>query len=270
MYLANNILLLEMPKAGSTFMRRFMDNYFGGDKISKIGVHNGIADEHVKKRILNGELHVINTIRNPLDWYVSLFAWNSNGQGIYKHIGLNRYDMNIEGFKTVLRNPLVLFRNLENWKGVFADSKSKELFTTYIYLLLNKHPHHVDVGFGKVADSLGYMTYRFLELNTFDFKQCRSKIISTSSDINQFYSENKVPVNFLRLEHIQTDLLAISSKIGLDENKTREVLNKLENNNKVYNSTDRETWEYYYTEHNKQLIQKKDSLIYDLFGYNKM
>ena len=48
MYLAENILLLEMLKAGSTFMRRFMDNYFGRENITKMGVHNGVSDKKTK------------------------------------------------------------------------------------------------------------------------------------------------------------------------------------------------------------------------------
>ena len=94
MYFANNIVLLEMPKAGSTFMRRFLDQYYGKENITKVGVHNGIKDHKLKERIKSGELKAISTIRNPYDWYVSLFAWNAMGKGIYRDIGFRRYEFN--------------------------------------------------------------------------------------------------------------------------------------------------------------------------------
>ena len=62
MYIVNNIILLEMPKSGSSFLRRFFNFYFGHNNIKRSGIHNGISSVKIRDKINNGDIKVISSI----------------------------------------------------------------------------------------------------------------------------------------------------------------------------------------------------------------
>jgi len=267
MYFVNNLLLLEMPKAGSTFMRRFLENYYGKEKIRKVGIHNGVKDRALKEKILSGELTVLSTVRNPYDWYVSLFTWNSMGKGIYHNIGLKRYELSMDGIKSVVKNPLILFRDLTQWKEVFQNPQSPELFQKWIYLMLHKQSHFVEKEFGDLSKYFGFCTYRFLQLHTFDFYTNYSQILLAGS-AKRFYDEYRLPIVFLKTESLTKQLIENTEKIGLDKRKVTEVLEKMVSKNIIKaNSTDRLSYDVYYNKETINLIQEKDKFLFDRFNY---
>ena len=67
MFITDNIILLEMPKTGSSFMRRFMNFYFGHGNIEEIGIHNAITDPKLLKRVQANDIVAVGIIRNPFD-----------------------------------------------------------------------------------------------------------------------------------------------------------------------------------------------------------
>lgn len=267
MFFSDNLLLLEMPKAGSTFMRRFLEHYYGKENIRKEGVHNGIKDQRLKDKILTKELIVLNTIRNPFDWYVSMFAWNSMGKGVYRNIGLKRFELSVDGAKTVAKNPAILFRDLSEWKEVFQDPNSPELFQRWLRLLLEEKSHHVERRFGKLREHMGFCTFRFLQLNTYQFFRNYTQLLNATS-VEDFYTTNKLPIIFLRTEALTDELLSKASAAGLEEGKVVAALNTMaEKKMMKANSSKRLSYEHYYDEATKKLVYEKDEFLIKLFDY---
>lgn len=268
MYLAENIILLEMPKSGSTYMRRFMDNYFGKENITKKGVHNGISTKKLLDKIQRGDLIVINTIRNPLDWYVSQFAWNTMGKGIYRDIGMRRHEISFEGVKSVIKNPMILLRNITEWEEVFRKSHSEDLFHQYLILLLQEKSHHIDSKYGQLNESLdiGLCTYRFLCINTYNFKNNSAELLRTKQ-LNDFFEINTFPVRYLKMESLENDLLALAHDVGWNIERVKNII--FEMSKKRYNASKRkDNYMSYYDTDSLNLVKSKDRLIFKLFGYD--
>ena len=71
------------------------------------------------------------SVRNPYSFYVSLRVFNIQNKGkdvIDNRIGLNRSFFTKPGLKSIVRNPMVLFRDLSDWKDTYVDSYSTENF----------------------------------------------------------------------------------------------------------------------------------------------
>jgi len=48
--------------------------------------------------------------------------------GGYRDIGFKRFELSIDGAKSLIKNPMILFRDLSQWERVFQDPKFPELF----------------------------------------------------------------------------------------------------------------------------------------------
>ena len=71
MFVNDRIAYLQLQKTASTHIAQLFREYVGGESLSK---HSRLRDEH-------GDRHIVGSIRNPLDWYVSLWAHGCRNRG---------------------------------------------------------------------------------------------------------------------------------------------------------------------------------------------
>ena len=74
MYINDHIIYLHLQKTGGTHITDLLVRYLGGTVINK----HGRLDCYPAGRT------VIGSVRNPWDWYVSLFAYGCMGEGAIK------------------------------------------------------------------------------------------------------------------------------------------------------------------------------------------
>ena len=65
MFVAQGLIYLELQKTGGTHIRRLLERYTGGKPVGK---HNRLPAG-------SDADFIIGSIRNPWDWYVSLWAY---------------------------------------------------------------------------------------------------------------------------------------------------------------------------------------------------
>ena len=74
MYLSKDLCYLELHRTGSVHILKLLEKYFPGGK--KIGMHN-----RANKETYNSKIFFLGSIRNPWDWYVSLWGKGCDGWG---------------------------------------------------------------------------------------------------------------------------------------------------------------------------------------------
>ena len=71
MFVCENLIYLQLQKTGCSQVTRLLEETVGGEQRRK----HGRLDEPLSGRLLVG------SIRNPWDWYVSLWAFGCSGRG---------------------------------------------------------------------------------------------------------------------------------------------------------------------------------------------
>jgi hypothetical protein len=118
MYIADRLIYLRLQKTASTHIGKFLQSMIPG---RLIGGHRRLQERRLAVR-----RYIIGSIRNPWDWYVSLWAYGCQGKGgLYKW--LTSRDLrgnNLRG--KPLRAPGVIFNELKKpvaeWQRIYTDS----------------------------------------------------------------------------------------------------------------------------------------------------
>jgi hypothetical protein len=78
MFIGDNYIYFELQKTASSQVRRILKN-IDSLPFEKIGIHNPYF-EVSKEKLTNFESKIkIGSVRNPRDWYVSLWVWGCSG-----------------------------------------------------------------------------------------------------------------------------------------------------------------------------------------------
>ena len=163
-----------------------------------------------------------------------------------------------KGLKKNLKNPASIFHNTKVWHEVYADANNPILFQKWLHILLEKKSPQ-----GRLHEHLGVLTQRYLKLYSYNFKNELLKL-SDYNDLKDFAATTFVQV-FLKNEHIEEDLLKYAEQLHLNKNELKATFSKLETR---INTSERKSYESYYDEYSIDLIQKKEKLIIDAFGYS--
>ena len=77
MFVSEKLLYIELPKTACSQIRDLLKHLVGGQNIGK---HNRPSEE-----LVSSERVIIGSIRNPWDWYVSLWAFGCDQKGSLLH-----------------------------------------------------------------------------------------------------------------------------------------------------------------------------------------
>ena len=76
MIVGNNYTYIHLPKCGGNSIIKTIEKYYNGKRGI---VHSRLTEKPNNKKI-------IGSIRNPLSWYVSLWAFGCGGEGFVREI----------------------------------------------------------------------------------------------------------------------------------------------------------------------------------------
>ena len=260
MIIGENFFLTEFEKTGTSFLREYFKQY----KNVKLTIHH----DFIRKENINllEKNYRVTTIRNPFSWYVSLWKWSCHMKKkspLYSNLTSRRIKFRRLKTKLITINYLYaqLFKNIYLWEKLFEDPNSKNNFNKWIKKFLDDESK-LEIGSDysfTASNKLGYMTFQFLIRNSlrnnldilYDSKNLGLEPIKKLFN-NQFTNY------ILKTENLIHDLKIFLNKIGL------EILNfhKLQNYQPVDKSSE---YLEYYNDENKELIMKKEQIIFKKF-----
>lgn len=255
MFINEKLIYLALHKTGCSHVIKLLTSIPELNGVI-IGKHNTIASVSkeqlgdVSKKIKAGN------VRNPWDWYVSLWAFGSMGKG-----GL--YDQIVKkSFFKKINHPAAFFAPVKKWKQVYADAENPELFKIWLEMLLQSRRKDL-LGFGNsnMPDSIGLLTYRYLNLYSNNFKTGVGRV-NNFQELKEFDSKNNFLDFYIRNEHLEEDFRTLTKRLGADENAVNELL-KLPKTNRSLRKDYRE----YYDKDMIELVREKDRLIIEKHGY---
>jgi hypothetical protein len=258
------IIYLQMPKTGCTYIASLLIKIAGGKQIGK-RKHNALRNYNTNRLI-------VGSIRNPWDWYVSLWAFGCSSRGsLYNRVnGL----FSIELFSKLLRMKLdeVYYKfkiPFGLWRSLYQDTADPELFRKWIKVILNpERREDLNEGFWKtpISEFAGFMTYRYARLYLKNIFSKEAKKIRNIDDLKLYDNSNNLINMIIRNESLEDDFLEVLRNTNHPIDK--DALNKLKNSppKKINYSTHKKT-SFYYDDETINLVREKEKFLIDKYNY---
>ena len=278
MFISDNIIYLQLQKTGCTHIAKLLSDSCGGKQIGK---HNWLQEYTQDK-------HIIGSIRNPWDWYVSLWAYGcKNSGGLNKQLTEKKLKIFFEkillkikyanGLKCPyyswfdlaadLKN-IILFKQTNKWKELYNDNNDKILFRAWLKSLYTKQGK-ISVGEGYSSSSIsnfaGFMTYRYCKLYERDFFKKRNfKHIDNYGQLKDFDSENNLLNYTIKTENLTDDFISVMEKTNnfLPNQIKENILNSGKTNPSKHKDIS-----YYYDEETSNIVMNMEKFIIEKYSY---
>lgn len=253
-----------MQKTGCTHISNLLAKYVGG---TKIGKHNWLENYDTEKTI-------IGSIRNPWDWYVSLWAYGSSDRGgLYQRL-THRVSWKEQGKRVVRRRITEAFKELtkpiDQWKSTYGDNENPMLFRNWLTLVLNPK-RAVDLGENYYACSLSnfaeFMSYRYCKLHMRDFFLKRNFTgIQNLEELKAFDATNNLLHDIIRNESLEKDFIRVVQEAGhqLDQTMIQAIFQEAENKTNISEHRDSA---FYYDDATIELVAQKEAFLIDKYSY---
>ncbi|PSB09560.1 hypothetical protein C7B62_12770 [Pleurocapsa sp. CCALA 161] len=269
MFECERLVYLQLQKTGCTHIAQLLNDYIGGKQIQK---HNSLPVN------LIGEKYIIGSIRNPWDWYVSLWAFGCNSKGLFRK-KLTSHNLNhLRCFpvkEKKVRSIKALFHEVNKpmslWKKTYADVENPRLFRDWLHLIfdpMRKYDLTEGYGFSPISSFAGLLTYRYtcvhsnvLKLN----KLFNNTDIISFDQLLEFDKQNNLLNGIIRNESLEQDLIQVLKDVGykLTLEEQEEIISR-----KKINTSKHKPSSFYYDDETVNMVRSREQLIIDKYQYN--
>ena len=255
-----------MQKTGCTHIASLLSSLFDGEQVGK---HNAATQDQ-----LGSDKYVISSIRNPWDWYLSLWTFGVQSKGaLFQRLAKrNRLGSLQAALRHPKRNSSGLFDKLSKdvtlWRDLYDRSDNVESFRKWLKLMHDpENSRFMGEGYSDTAITglCGFMTYRYLYLCCQNAGELnRPGSISSYADLVQFEEDNCYIDFFIRQESLEDDFCEAVEKI---RPLTQVEKQAIYGEKKINTSKRSLSISEYYDKESIELIRGRDRLLVDRFEY---
>ena len=269
MFISDRLCFLELGKTGCSYIREVLSENIPQGNLTHI--HDTIDSE-----LLNSNQFFLGSIRNPFDWYVSLWAFGclyKKKDPLYSNLTSRRINpfrlssINKNYLKKIKFISNQLIKNIGINKKLYSDPLNVDNFREWIKMILkkkNKNQLGEHYAISNTNKFIGYMTFhyllRFIKPNK--LYMLFNNEISNYEDLKNFDKNFNFIMSMLKFENIDQDLLNIFNKLNIPINKTVILQKKAVNKSvRLKNTMD------YYNDETIKIVRQNDSLIFEKYRY---
>ena len=257
MFVSNKLIFIELHKTACTHIGKLLASILDGVQDGK---HNSPSPV-----ILSSGKSFVGSVRNPWDWYVSLWAYGCDKKGrVYNFTTrpLSNNEMsNLAASSALLKMNV---RKPEQWRRCYSDIHSASAFHDWLHMMNDKN-YWNDFGEGygasPVARFAGLLTYRYINL----FCKHVPARIASIDDLDAYEKENCFIDYFIRMENLEEDFISVIKSCGVYLSETQRL--SIYSEKKTNTSSRRSETAYYYDDETIKLVQEREKLIIKKFSY---
>lgn len=266
MFKSEELVYIQMQKTGCTHIASLLTRLFDGEIIGK---HNAAKPDDFARKPL-----FVSSIRNPWDWYLSLWTFGAQGKGgLWERLTGDHRKM---ALKDALRSPTRNFgallgelgKDAAAWQDAYDATDQLSSFRTWLKRVHDPRNDRVlGEGYDKaaLADVCGFMTYRYLALCCRGTRGLgRQRRITDFDDLSRFDRESCYIDYFIRQEALEEMLCEAVEKIRPLTGEERQMIfgaGKTNTSRRSLTLTD------YYDRESIELVADRDRLLIEKFGY---
>lgn len=266
MFVTDDLIFIELHKTGSSHIAKLLSSITDGKQIGK---HNPAQPKH-----FDGNHTFLSSIRNPWDWYLSLWSYGCGKMGsFYKRVASPKPRLTAHGWQKNLGHALQSlanepFRNAEEWSDCYRDIEDAGRFRKWLHMV-HSADYWADYGEGYSASAVntvaGFYTYRYLQLCTRNPQELETHHSLTGKQLSRFDQTNCYIDHFIHTEHLEEDFIETMHKCGYE--LSDETKKMIRSSGRTNTSSGKRATGYYYDNETLQLIQDREQLIIDKFNY---
>ena len=268
MFISKKLVFVELQKTGCTHIRRLLSEVLDGNLSDR--KHDYPSSELFQQKPI-----FIGSIRNPWEWYISLWAYGCDQQGGFYERVTGTYRIPPSFIK---KRPLAsavaywkkIIKNPARWKDFYADVNDAARFRLWLQTVHNpafRFDFGEGYGFSAIYPYAGVLTYRYLKLFCKNRTQLYSRNeLSDFHSLKEFEKKNLYICHFIRNENLEKELVDTLSSCGITTSETQKKL--IFEAEKTNISSRRYGCEYYYDNETLELVRNRERLIIEKFDYH--
>jgi hypothetical protein len=256
---SDKVVYLELQKTASTLIGSVLVDCFGAE-------HR--YPKHGRMPADCRDRFVIGSVRNPWDYYVSLWSFGGGGEGgLHKRLTqrqLRRAARSLPHLGPLLEE---LRKPTADWKTTYVEPQTPERFRRWLSRVHDpRRAHEIEkpYGAGALCRVAGYATYRYCRLYAGDLESVLGA--SSSAQLRSAVATGWLPDAFVRTERLADDLLDAVHRAGygVDDDLERAVRARTET---MLNRSDHRPYTDYYDDDSRDLVAERDALLIERHGY---
>lgn len=237
MFLTDRFIYIHLQKTGGTRIREILSQVTDGHSA---GRKHGYLNEKPADKLVFG------SIRNPYEWYVSLWAFGCEGRG----------------------GVLSWLKDDPTWQRVYANANDPELFRLWLKMIYSQeYVNKMQNGYNhfNLNHCIGLMTWHYAYLYLTGVGIDGSPKFRDYDDFSKYEQRHNIVDYWLRLEDLAGTIYKALIEAGCAIDKKNLQILCTERSNMSNHLPYRD----YYDLGNIVLVQDKERLIFERFGYNK-
>jgi hypothetical protein len=266
MFVGKKLVYLQMQKTGSTHVTKVLKQNLNGKTRER---HEQLEDYEAFK-----DRPIVSSVRNPWDWYVSLWAFGCAGSGgFHKYLIHNPWSEFRHALKYrdagAMANALLRLATQAgrrpDWKALYSDARNEANFRAWLKLVLGAEGRHIakeGYAASPVKNVIGFMSFRFLALTTaYDKWNGEGRKARNYAELTAFADSHTVANRILRMEALNEELLELLTSVG-----KKVSMEDLEAIGKT-NASSHRKYDTYYDDETYKLVAERDRFIIERYGY---
>lgn len=270
MFKCDELIYLEMQKTASSHIVKLLQQLFGGQVIGK---HNCATAEQI-----DHAPYVISSIRNPWEWYLSLWSFGVGGRGsVWQHLTQKHW---WELLRSIHQEPAKFHqtcihffqKDTDKWRNLYRNDDVQSFRRWLAGIHDPNTARYLSRGYTASANSqhIGLMTYRYLRLCCrFEYwhKHLTDLNFTDLQTLKKFDEKYCYIDYFIRQENVGETFIHAIQPIRTLSSVEKSAVNTMPKTNVSIRKlpiTD------YYDQASIDLIDRRDQLLIEKFNYSPM
>jgi hypothetical protein len=265
MYVTEDFVYLQLQKTAGTHIAQLLSVHCPDGQ--QIGKHNPLTPQ-----LLASGRKIIGSVRDPWDWYVSLWAFGCDGKGALHERLTNRVDRHRVYSAAVWLRAAArrLSIPVADWRAVYADRNDAALFQRWLKMMFDpRRADDIGEGYGKssLRQFAGFLTFRYLRLFARESSKLFDGSLTDHSSVAQYAETHNLMRVVIRFERLEDDLL--DALTALARPASEEQARRMRSAPRTNASTRNRDYSTYYDAESVDLVAERERLIVSRFGYVK-
>lgn len=216
---------------------------------------------------------IAGSVRNPWDWYVSVWAYGCDGEGDLRRrlagpvrlLGHGYRESPAMGVSNLLHE---LVRRRRPWKDTYTDSSSPALFRRWLTFLLDPGRSRApgeDYWRSPLSSFAGFYTYRYCRLFHRTVGHLYDGSVSGGEALREADEKLNIVQCMIRMENITEGIFRLLDMAGIEPGE--ETAGKIRKMGRTNPSSRKRETSFYYDRATSELVGKRESMIVDKYGY---
>ncbi len=264
-YITDRIAYLRLQKTGSSHVLRALKMTCPGQQ--------GEMHGRLPESILSSDRIVAASVRNPWDWYVSVWAYGCDGEGVLFDRLTGPRQILGHGYRKSLLTGMSNFmheflRSRRPWRETYSDSSSPALFRRWLTALLDpQRSRELGESFGRSSLSrfAGFYTYRYCWLFHRTVEHLYNGSVHDQETLQEADRKLNIVQHMLQTEKLTDGILELleTAGINIDPRSRNEIVAM----NRTNPSSRKKDYSFYYDRASSDLVGNRDALIVKKYGY---